>query len=422
MTEDDSLTVETTVSDEDAARDIAKAVSMRHALARRYVRRLRRRHPDATPADVVQMLERHYAGAISTAGAVLAAGAFAAEVGVSLIPGGGAAAAGAKRAGAQAAKGATKAAAKKAAKATAANAAKGLAARQVTALIPAGDRQLQFEITAIFGLALADVHGMDLDRDQAHALVYGLANGQVSQQQIASMASDLAQATAGDATGLGQRIAAGRRDWSHWATTLADTLPSGAAQTLVRTMQTGQLETVREGLTDRQQVTIEYGVGALTGGMTRFLFGRHVVEASRAAFPEAPETFPPHLAVIVKGDADDSAEPNRALAALEKAATTTRSRVAAAATTVGSGVTTGAVTVTSGVAGAAGAATRPFRRVDLDGDGVPDEPQALTAAKGAGGAIADAVGSTVGRAFRTRRRTRADADSGADPTAEPSAE
>jgi hypothetical protein len=33
------------------------------------------------------------------------------------------------------------------------------------------DEQLQFEITAIFVLVLADTHGMDLDKDQAQALV-----------------------------------------------------------------------------------------------------------------------------------------------------------------------------------------------------------------------------------------------------------
>jgi hypothetical protein len=47
--------------DENAARDIAKAVSARHSIARKYVTRLRRR-PDATPAEVVGMLKRHYAG------------------------------------------------------------------------------------------------------------------------------------------------------------------------------------------------------------------------------------------------------------------------------------------------------------------------------------------------------------------------
>jgi hypothetical protein len=35
-------------------------------------------------------------------------------------------------------------------------------ASRVAALLPAGYEQLQFEITAIFGLAIADIHGMDL--------------------------------------------------------------------------------------------------------------------------------------------------------------------------------------------------------------------------------------------------------------------
>ena len=56
-------------------------------------------------------------------------------------------------------------------------------------------------------------------------------------------------------------------------------------------------------------------------------------------------------------------------------------------------MTTGAVAVGTGVASAADVVTRPFRSVDLDGDGVPDEPQALTAVKGAGGALAGAVGA-----------------------------
>jgi hypothetical protein len=63
--------------------------------------------------------------------------------------------------------------------------------------------------------------------------------------------------------------------------------------------------------------------------------------------------------------------PNRALLALESAAQATGDWVRGAATAVGSGVTAAASTV-----------SRPFRSVDLDGDGIPDKPQALTAAKG----------------------------------------
>ncbi|WP_421735980.1 hypothetical protein [Cellulomonas sp.] len=416
----EAVTLEAELVDEEAAREIAKAVSARHAIARKYVLRLRRRHPDATPAEVIRMLERHYGTSISTAGAVIAAGAIAADVGIALIPGVGAAAAGAKSAGQQAAKKAgkeaTKVAAKSAAKAAAKSVALGVGksgAQRVAALLPAGDEQLQFELTAIFGLALADIHGMELDQDQAHALVYGLSNSRVSQQQIATMAADVATVTPGGVTGVGQEIAAGRTDWSHWANTLADTLPAGAAQSLVRTIQTGQLDTMRAGLGDKQQTAIEYGVGALTGGVTRFVFGRDVINASRTAFADAPDEFPAHLAVTIAADAED-AEANRALAALEDAAAATGHWFAGAASAVGGGVATSATAVGTGVASAAGTVTRQFRSVDLDGDGILDEPQALTAVKGVGGAIAGSattVGANVAGLFRSRKRHgRGDAD------------
>lgn len=417
MADTETITMEAELVDEDAARDIAKAVSARHSIARKYIMRIRRRHPDATPAEVIQMLERHYGTSITTAGAVIAAGVIAADIGIAMIPGVGAAAAGVKSAGQQAAKKtgkeAVKIAAKQAAKQAAKNMALGTAkngALRAAALLPAGDEQLQFELTAIFGLAIADIHGMDLDQDQAHALVYGLSNERVSQQQIATMASDLSKVSSEGVVGVGNRIAAGRTDWSHWASTLADTLPGGAAQSLVRTMQTGQLDTVRENLSGKQQATIEYGVGALAGGVTRFVFGRDVIVAARAAFADAPDEFPAHLAInaTTKPDTDDGeAESNRALAALEDAAKMTGNWISGTASSVGGGVATGAVAVGAGVASAAGTVTRQFRSVDIDGDGIPDEPQALTKVKGIGGAIAGtagSVGGSVAGLFKSKKR------------------
>ncbi|MEU4715258.1 hypothetical protein AB0F73_16580 [Micromonospora purpureochromogenes] len=441
MTDVENITLEAELLPEEAEREIANAVSARHAIARKYVKRVRKRNPDATPAEVIRMLERHYVTAITVAGGIVTVGAIAAEIGIALIPGGGAVKAGAKSAGVQAAKKAGKEAAKKAGKEAAKAVAKGAAlnaaragAQRAAALLPAGDEQLQFEITAIFALAIADIHGMDLDRDQAHALVYGLSNERVSQKQIAAMAVDLASASTDDIVGVGHTIASGRKDWSHWANTLADTLPGGAAQDLVRTVQTGRLETVRSGLSGRQQTAIEYGVGALAGGVTRFVFGREVVNAAKTAFAEAPSEFPDHLTVPINVTAEEEEdEPNRALVALEDAAKATGNWVANAAVTVtrpfrsvdldgdgvpdepqaltavkgvggaiagvagtvGAGMAGGANAAGSGVAAAAVTVTRPFRGVDLDGDGVPDEPQALTAVKGVGGAIAGVAG-TVG--------------------------
>jgi hypothetical protein len=184
-----------------------------------------------------------------------------------------------------------------------------------------------------------------------------------------------------------------------------------AAHSFVGTIQTGQLDTVRENLTGRQQAAVEYGVGATAAGVTRFLFGREVVEAARVAFADAPETFPAHLAIPVQAKPDDGteAESNRALAALEDAARATGTWISGAVSAAGAGVAT-----------AAGTVTHPFRSVDLDGDGIPDAPQALTAAKGVGGAIAGAAGTVGGAAaslFKSRKRGRHAA--GTDTPAEP---
>lgn len=385
VSEIESVTLMAELQPETAEQEITRAVSARHKIAHSYVMRLRRRNPQACPADIIATLERHYVTAITIAGGVVTAGTIAANVGIALLPGVAASKEAGKGAAKVAAKRATKTvAAKVAANAAAKSAAKGVAmgaaktgAERAVQLLPAGDEQLQFEITAVFALAIAEVHGMSLDQEQARALVYGLSNGKVTQEQIAAMATDLAHVSH-PVVGVGQTIALGRDDWSHWANTLADTLPGGSAQDLVRTVQTGQLETVRSALNVKQQSAIEYGVGALAGSATRFLFGSEVVEASRVAFADAPAEFPEHLSDAILAKTEEEHEPNRALVALEDAAKITGNWVSSAAEK----------------------STRVFRNVDLDGDGIPDEAQALTATKGIGGAVAGAV-STGTRAFRS---------------------
>jgi hypothetical protein len=381
----EDVTLEAELDDEDADREIGKAIRGRRGIARRHVKWVRHRNPEATPAEIISMLEHHYVTAITATGVAIKVGGIAAEIGISLIPGASAAATGAKAAGKEAGKKAAREAVKATAKeATKAAAKKSAAlgavksgAQLVSALLPAGDKQLQFELTSLFALAVADIHGIDYDQEQERALVYILSNGRVSQQQIATMACDLAQSTNPDTAGV-------RKDLEHWASTLADSLPGEAAQNLVRGVQTGVLEGIRGRLDGKQLATVEYGAGALVDGTTRFVFGHEVVKASHSAFPAAPDTFPAYLDVPeTPEDGDD--EPNRALEALEDAAKTFADSMSA-----------GALAVGTGVASAADAVSRPFRRVDLDGDGVPDEPQALTAVKGVGGAIAGAAGAVGG--------------------------
>jgi hypothetical protein len=134
-------TLEAELVDEDAEQEIANAVRGRQAMARKYVRWVRRRHPDATPVEIIKSLERHYVTAVSVAGGIVTAGSIA----VDFIPGGGVATTGVKAG----------------VKAAAIGLAKSGAASK---LLPAADQQLQFEITAMFGLALADIYGMNSTR------------------------------------------------------------------------------------------------------------------------------------------------------------------------------------------------------------------------------------------------------------------
>ena len=104
----EDVTLEAELVDKDAEREIEKAVRGRRGVARKYVRRVRRRNPDATPAEIISVLEHHYVTAISVAGAAITVGSIAAEIGLALIPVVGAAAAGTKAVAKEAAKKATK--------------------------------------------------------------------------------------------------------------------------------------------------------------------------------------------------------------------------------------------------------------------------------------------------------------------------
>jgi hypothetical protein len=84
----EDVTLEAEFDDEDAGREIDKAVKGHRGIARRHVKWVRRRNPDATPAEIISMLERHYVTAITATGVAIKVGGIAAEIGVSLIPGG----------------------------------------------------------------------------------------------------------------------------------------------------------------------------------------------------------------------------------------------------------------------------------------------------------------------------------------------
>ncbi|HEY4225142.1 MAG TPA: hypothetical protein VGM70_04965 [Pseudolysinimonas sp.] len=304
MTEQKAVSKDLVLASDVAAREIAKAVNFRHAMARRYVKWLRFLNPDATPAQVIRRIEREYHGAVTGSGAVMGVGGMIANFGVAHIPSG-QGLTGGKKVALVAAK---------------------AAAQQAATMLPAGQARLQFDTTTLFALAIADIHGLRYDKDQASALVLGLSNGRVSQELISKMATDLAHSISGGISPATPETEQAGGDWSRWANTLAEALPGRAAKDLVRTIETGRLDSVPK-LHGKKQAAIDYGVGALVGGVTHFRFGRDVIKASRLAFPDAPGEFPPHLA-----------ETSRAVADLKLAGKRTSHRIAEAAGKAGSDV------------------------------------------------------------------------------------
>ena len=341
----EQITLEAELVDGDAEREIAKAVSGRQAIARKYVRWVRRRSPGATPAEIIRALERHYVHRDQRC----RRDRHGRQHRGHFVPGG--------QAGVKAA-------------------AIGLAMTATTTnVLPAADEQLKFEITAMFGLALADVHGMRYDQDQAKALVYGLSNSRVSQAQITSFASDLAIASPSSAVDMGQRVADGRGDWSHWASTLAGSLPGDGRSHWCRASRAAARKTSAGGLASGGRRLLSSALGPSLTSASRFVFGREVVRRAQDAFPAAPEAFPGHLAIEVQEKPDKGDEPDRALLALESAAQATGSWVGGAATAVGSGVAAAASTFRDGAkqlgTGLAGL-MRPKQRGPHDADDQDD--------------------------------------------------
>ena len=121
VSEIEDVTLMAELQPQTADQEIARAVSARHKIARKYVMRLRKRNPEAGPAEIIATLERHYVTAITVAGGVVTAGTIAANVGIALIPG--------VAAGKEASKGAAKVAVKGAAKTVATKAAKSAATK-----------------------------------------------------------------------------------------------------------------------------------------------------------------------------------------------------------------------------------------------------------------------------------------------------
>jgi len=215
---------------------IDRVLAIQRPIVVAHLRSIRRRNPDASPTELIRILERRYLAAVTTGGAAVGATAVVPGIGTGVT------------------------------------------------LALSGAETIGFlESTALFAQSVAEVHGIPLDNpDRARALVLTLMLGKEG--------TDLVSQLAGQAVGNGVG-----RD-KYWGNLITKTLPRAAVGPLVDRLKSAFIHqfAVRGGASVLGKA-LPFGVGAAIGGAGNHLLGRRVLTASRMAFTAAPEALPQEL-------------------------------------------------------------------------------------------------------------------------------
>ncbi len=199
-----------------------------------YVDRLRKQRPDATPAEIIASMEKHYLAAVMASGA--AVGSAAAFPGIGTL---------------------------------------------VAMSAVAGETLVFLEATAVFALAVADVHGIPVEhRERRRALVLAVLVGEDGKHAVA------------DLLGTGRTSGA-------WIADGAATLPLPAVSQLNNRLLR---YFVKRYTLKRRAIAfgklLPVGVGAVVGGVGNRLMGKRIVKNARLAFGNPPPRWPSTLHVL----------------------------------------------------------------------------------------------------------------------------
>lgn len=201
-----------------------------------HLRSIRLRHPDATTAEIVRMLERRYLAAVTTGGAAVGATAVVPGIGTGVT------------------------------------------------LALSGVETVGFlDATALFAQSLAELHGIPVENpDRARALVLTLMLGQEGVDLVAQLTRQ--------AAGKG-----GTRS-AYWGEMVTKSLPRAAVGPLVDRLKGAFLhQFAAKGSASILGKALPFGIGAAIGGTGNHLLGRRVIVGSRRAFGISPAQYPPEL-------------------------------------------------------------------------------------------------------------------------------
>ncbi|MEV8266182.1 hypothetical protein [Microbacterium sp. NPDC076911] len=211
-------------------------LSLQRPLVLAHLRSIRLRHPDATPAEIVRVLERRYLSAVTSGGAAVGATAVVPGIGTG-----------------------------------------------VTLALSGVETVAFLEATTLFAQSVTEVHGIPVaDPDRARALVLTLMLG----KEGIDLVGQLARQASGRGPG---------RD-KYWGEVVTKSLPRAAVGPLVDKLKTTFIRqfAARAGASWIGKA-LPFGVGAVIGGAGNNILGRRVLVNSRRAFGVTPEVLPEEL-------------------------------------------------------------------------------------------------------------------------------
>ncbi|HEY9498409.1 MAG TPA: hypothetical protein VIQ78_05250 [Terrimesophilobacter sp.] len=201
-----------------------------------HVRSIRKRHPDASPARVIQILERRYLAAVTAGGAGVGAAAVIPGVGTGV-------------------------------------------SLALTGVETAGF----LEASALFAQSVTEIHGIAItDPDRARTIVMAMMLG--------TSGADLVRNLAAQATGQGVPRT------KFWGDVIGRNVPQAFMGQIADKMKQAFIRRFARNTTAGAFGRIlPFGIGAVVGGTGNHMLGRKVVNSSRMAFGPAPDAFPANL-------------------------------------------------------------------------------------------------------------------------------
>lgn len=263
---------------EDFQDRVFKAIAVQRPAALAYIKEVRRKHPGASPAEVMRIIERHYLATTTAASSAVGATATIPVVGIPTAIG-----------------------------------------------LGVADLLFFYESTAMFAICMAELRGYRIDDpERAKVVVLGAMLGEKRNSRITEL---VMTALPGGATFAGARLATEStvsKVSPQWGDLLAQQLPDSALVPVAMVLAKEALARGAVMGSARIGTKALPVIGAFAGGAASYFFGKGVVNACREGFSAPLETWPEWLELTPGETISERVSAKVVGAASSAVATTTR--------------------------------------------------------------------------------------------------